>query len=98
MRRVVLILATVALMLTFALSAFAQDGGIKFKEITAQQLKKALDEGQKLLVVDARTEEEFALGHIPGAVNVNPNKYMFIAGFLPQDRNYPLVFYCRGSG
>jgi len=98
MRRLSLAVLAAALVLTFAVPVFAQDGGFQFKEISAKELKKELDGGQKLLMIDARTEEEFAEGHIPGAVNVSPRKYTFISGFLPQDKTYPLVFYCRGVG
>jgi len=98
MRRIVLILAIAALMLPFAVPAFAQGAEVQFKEISAPELKKVLDGGEKVLVIDARTKEEYAEGHIPGAVNVSPDKFMFMAGYLPQDKNYPLVFYCRGGG
>lgn len=98
MRRIVLILAIAALMIPFAVPAFAQGDDVQFKEITAPELKKALDAGEKVLVIDARTGEEYVEGHIPGAVNVSPDKVMFMAGYLPQDKSYPLVFYCRGGG
>ena len=34
------------------------------------ELKKRLDEGQKVLVVDVRTEEQVKSGSIPGAVSI----------------------------
>ena len=39
-------------------------------EMKIDELKKRLDEGQKVLVVDVRTEEEVKSGSIPGAVNI----------------------------
>lgn len=39
-------------------------------EMKIDELKKRLDEGQKVLVVDVRTEEEVKSGIIPGAVNI----------------------------
>jgi rhodanese-related sulfurtransferase len=98
MKRIVFMFAAAALMIALALPAFAQEDGIQIKEITAPELKKALDSGEKLLVIDARPEDEYAEGHIPGAINISPKKLMFISGYLPQDKSYPLVFYCRGGG
>ena len=81
-----------------ALTAQAQppQQGINFKVVSAQELKAEMDAGKRVLVVDARTEQEFAQGHLPGAINISPNKFRFIAGFLPKDKGFPLVFYCRG--
>lgn len=41
-----------------------------FNSIAAPALKARLDAGEKLFVLDVREENEFAAGHIPGAVNV----------------------------
>jgi phage shock protein E len=98
MRRIVPVFAAVIMMLAFTFPAFAQDNGIQIREISAKELKKALDTGKKLLVIDARTKEEYAEGHIPGAINISPDKVMFIAGYLPPEKDYPMVFYCRGGG
>lgn len=41
-----------------------------FNSIAAPALKARLDAGEKLFILDVREENEFAAGHIPGAVNV----------------------------
>lgn len=46
-------------------------------------------------VLDARTEEEFALGHLPGAVNVPTLDLLDRLAELPKDRE--IVAYCRGA-
>ncbi len=40
------------------------------EELTSEELKRRLDAGEDVLVVDIRGEPEFRRGHIPGAVNV----------------------------
>jgi len=40
------------------------------KQTSAEQLQQALGKGAKLLVIDVRSPQEFAAGHIPGAVNI----------------------------
>ena len=89
-------IALAALMLISA-AAWAANTGINFKVITAEDLKAEMEKGKsRVLVVDARTEEEFGRGHIPGAINVPPSRFTAIAGYLPMDKSVPLVFYCRG--
>ncbi len=40
------------------------------KETKADELKAKLDKGEKLLVIDVRSDEEIKAGSIPGAVHV----------------------------
>ena len=40
------------------------------KETTAEALKRKLDAGEKVLVVDVRTDEEVKTGTIPGAIHI----------------------------
>jgi len=68
------------------------------ENISAEQLKKLLDQNTVLMLVDTRTEYEFRKGRIPGAVNIPPNKFSELATLLPPDKDVLVVFYCRGSG
>ncbi len=98
MRRSYVVVLVLSVVFLAAPVVFAAgQGDIKFGEINARELKKEMD-GGKVLVIDARTEQEYAQGHIPDSVNIPPSKYMFISGFLPKDKLYPIVFYCRGTG
>jgi rhodanese-related sulfurtransferase len=40
------------------------------KETKADELKAKLDAGEKVLVIDVRSDEEIASGSIPGAVHI----------------------------
>ncbi len=54
-------------------------------------------EGGKALLIDARTPEEFAVGHIPGAVNIAVDRleeFVEQMEALPQDKL--LICYCDG--
>lgn len=94
MRRSGFIAAMAALVVLVSAVAWAEG----FKEISAQELKKMLDSRAKMELIDARTTEEYLQGHIPGAVSIDPNKVMFMSGFLPKDKDRLLIFYCRGTG
>ena len=55
-------------------------------------LKATLDKGEKVQIIDLRTPELFAEGHIPGAINVNYEK---LEQYLPNiDSNTTTVVYC----
>jgi rhodanese-related sulfurtransferase len=40
------------------------------KETKADELKARLDKGEKVLVIDVRTDEEIKSGSIPGAIHI----------------------------
>ncbi|MBI5847882.1 MAG: rhodanese-like domain-containing protein [Nitrospirae bacterium] len=69
-----------------------------FKIVSADELKKLMDAKKQIVVVDTRTEQEFAQGHLPKAINIPPEKVNAINTLLPKSKNVPLVFYCRGAG
>lgn len=50
---------------------------------------------QPHLLVDVRTPEEFAGGHIPGAINISLQSLPQRMKELPQDQ--PIVLYCRSG-
>ena len=39
-----------------------------YQQITASQVKERLDKGDKITVIDVRTPDEYAAGHIPGSL------------------------------
>lgn len=66
-------------------------------EISAQELKRRLDAGEDLTVVDVREREEFVQGHLPEAVFI-PRGYLELQIEQHQpDRDEPVVVYCAGG-
>lgn len=64
-------------------------------KITATELAKRIDSGEKLQIVDVRTPAEFAACHIIGARNVPLNT---IGSSIPGvDPGIPLVVVCQGG-
>ena len=78
------------------LVASAQAAGPEFKVITADQLKNMLDEKKDIILIDARTKEEYQEAHIAGAISVPEKNFDESASVLPSDKNAFLVFYCNG--
>lgn len=59
------------------------------REVLLERLRSG-----SVTVLDVRPPEEFALGHLPGAVNIPLDRLDEALGELPVDR--PVVAYCRG--
>jgi predicted sulfurtransferase len=69
-----------------------------FRVIEAEKLKKMMDEKTPFLLVDNRSEYEYQDVRIPGAINIPQEKFRFLDKLLPEDKAFPIVFYCRGGG
>jgi sulfur-carrier protein adenylyltransferase/sulfurtransferase len=67
------------------------------KTIALDELKRRIEAGDKLTLVDVREKDEVRQGYIPGAVHV-PRGFleMQIEGKVP-DRNAEVVVYCAGG-
>ncbi|MBA4349410.1 MAG: hypothetical protein C0415_05420 [Thermodesulfovibrio sp.] len=85
---------TLLLILTFFASsyAFAQE----IKSLGIEELKDMIDKKTKIVIVDARPEEEYKEGHIPTAINIPPEKIDSLSTVLPENRKIMIIFYCRG--
>jgi rhodanese-related sulfurtransferase len=66
--------------------------------ITAEDVRSRMAGSRKVLLVDTRRPDEYVAGHIPGAVNIPPERMKAEAARLPRDRSVPIMFYCRGAG
>jgi rhodanese-related sulfurtransferase len=64
--------------------------------IDGPQLQALLGDGKKVVIVDVREPELFAVGHIPGAINIpyDDAKPRILRELQPQDR---IVFVCHGG-
>ncbi len=60
------------------------------------EFKKAID-GEIGTLVDVRTPEEFAKGHIEGAVNINFKKRTFPSYISAIAKDKPVLIYCRSG-
>jgi len=60
--------------------------------IGLEELKKKLDAGADLVVVDVRSKEEFDQGHIPGAVSIPWEEMEARYNELPGDKE--IITYC----
>jgi rhodanese-related sulfurtransferase len=64
--------------------------------IEQAELREKLKAGEKLMLVDVRSAEEFAAGHIDGAINIPKDQLAARRGELPSD--VPIVTVCSFGG
>ena len=67
----------------------------EISQITAGDLRGAIDRGELMHVVDVRTPAEFRGGHVDHAVNIPAGEIPARAGELPRDA--PIVTICEGG-
>lgn len=68
-----------------ALPLSAQQRSATAKETKADALKERLDKGEKVLVIDVRTDEEVKSGSIPGAIHIPEDQLQARMKDIPKD-------------
>ena len=54
----------------FGMTACSDGSANSYEQITPQEAKTIMDTESDYIIIDARTEEEFAEGHIEGAIMI----------------------------
>lgn len=80
-----------------AFLAIVNDAKKRVKEADFRDIKKRLDAGEKMIVVDTREDNEWAKGHIPGAVHLGRGVIERDVETTIPDKNATLVLYCGGG-
>lgn len=74
----------------------AAEGVAEYGLITTKDLKKSIDEGIEMTVVDARNPEEFQEVHIKGAISIPVKQWDEYVSQLPSEKGAKIIFYCNG--
>lgn len=67
-------------------------------ETSAAELSRQMGEGKKVLVIDVRSPEEFASGHIPGATNIPIEELSKRIGEMKVSKDTTIVTICEHGG
>ena len=89
-----------ALVLLFVLSACAmeeQSFENEYKQISQKEAKEIMDSEKEYVILDVRTEEEFAEKHIPGAVLIPHDEIESRAEKELLDKEKIILVYCRSG-
>jgi rhodanese-related sulfurtransferase len=67
-------------------------------KVTAADVKAAIDKKEKAAFLDVRDPNEYAAGHLPGAINVSRGTLEFNIWSKVPDQNAKIYVYCKTAG
>jgi rhodanese-related sulfurtransferase len=73
------------------------DAKTRVRQTAIQEVKRRLDAGEKFYLVDVREADEWARGHLPGAIHLCKGILERDIEKMIPDRAAPLVLYCGGG-
>ncbi|MGM9680481.1 MAG: rhodanese-like domain-containing protein, partial [Eubacteriales bacterium] len=68
-----------------------------YEQISQKEAKRIMDSGTDAVLLDVRREEEYASGHIPGAVCIPNETIEKTADKLLPNRDQLILVYCRSG-
>lgn len=74
-----------------------KDAKKRVKETNVADVKRRIDAGEKLTIVDVREESEWAQGHLPGALYLGKGVIERDIEQRVPDTNAKLILYCGGG-
>ena len=74
-----------------------EDVVLTYEQISAEDAKKLMDTASDYIIVDARTTEEFAEGHIPNAILIPEYEIADRAPAELPDKDRLILVYCRSG-
>ncbi len=82
----------------FGLIACKNDGNVPtYEQITAKEAKTIMDTKREYVIIDARTNEEFAEGHIENAIMIPEYEITERAEKELPDKDALILVYCRSG-
>lgn len=77
--------------------ALVNEAKKRVKETTVADVKRRLDAGEKIVLVDVREESEWGRGHLPGAVHLGKGIIERDIEQRVPDTDTKLILYCGGG-
>lgn len=73
------------------------DAKTRVKETNVAEVKKRLDAGEKFVLVDTREDNEWARGHLPGAIHLCKGIIERDIEATVPDKSAEIILYCGGG-
>ena len=68
------------------------------QKVSDADVKAAIDQKEKAVILDVRDPNEFAAGHLPGAMNISRGTLEFVVFNKITDQNAKIYVYCKTVG
>ena len=95
-RRIISIIAALVFLVAIS-GCSAEEKGSVYMNINAEKAKEMMDGLEKFVLLDARSEEEFSEGHIPGAIVIPHDEIEERAEAEIPEKDVPVFVYCRSG-
>ena len=95
-RRIVSIVAAMVFLIAISGCGHDEEGSV-YMNIGPKEAKKLMDELDEYVLLDARSEEEFSEGHIPGAIVIPHDEISERAESEISEKDIPVFVYCRSG-
>jgi rhodanese-related sulfurtransferase len=77
--------------------ALVNEAKKRVKETNVADVKRRMDRGERLVLIDVREESEWARGHVPGAIHLGKGVIERDIEQRVPDPGMKLVLYCGGG-
>ncbi len=77
--------------------ALVNDAKKRIKETNVADMKRRMDAGEKIVLVDVREESEWGQGHLPGAIHLGKGIIERDIEQRVPETNAKIVLYCGGG-
>jgi rhodanese-related sulfurtransferase len=77
--------------------AIVNDAKKRVKETSVPDVKRRMEAGEKMVVVDVREESEWAAGHLPGAIHVGKGIIERDIEQRVPETSAKIILYCGGG-
>ena len=94
-KRFLLMLLTLAL--PFGCVGCSDGGSATYEQISGAEAKALMDSESGYIIIDARTQEEYDQGHIPGAIMIPEYEIVDRAEKELPDKDQLILVYCRSG-
>ena len=94
-KRFLLMLLTLAL--PFGCVGCSEGGSATYEQISGAEAKALMDSESGYIIIDARTQEEYDQGHIPGAILIPEYEIADLAEKELPDKDQLILVYCRSG-
>ena len=78
-------------------NADCKNSAVTYEQITAEKAKEIMNTEAEYIIIDARTESEFAEGHIEGAILIPEYEIASRAEKEISDKDALILVYCRSG-
>ena len=91
------LIALLTFTLPFGCVGCSDVGSATYEQISGAEAKELMDSESGYIIIDARTQEEYDQGHIPGAILIPEYEIADRAEKELHDKNQLILVYCRSG-